>query len=179
MDSSPASRYNLPTSPGNCVPAFHHQEQHHHHEFEGFFYRLSMKNKLWVILGTFFVGLALLGVFLPILPTTPFLLLAAVFYGRGSPRFYDWLVNRSFLGDYIRNYRDGLGIPLRQKILTIALLWLTIGISLWFANAWWLRLLLLVIASGVTFHLVKIKTRQRARPAPPIPVEPEDLLDLP
>ncbi|MCX7683411.1 MAG: YbaN family protein [Anaerolineae bacterium] len=114
---------------------------------------------LLIALGTLFVALGILGMFLPVLPTTPFLLLAAICYGRSSRRFYHWLMTNRWCGAYIRNYREGRGIPLVEKVLTILLLWLTIGATAWLAvSLWWLRLLLLGIAVGVTIHLVKIKT---------------------
>jgi uncharacterized membrane protein YbaN (DUF454 family) len=112
------------------------------------------------------VGLAVLGILLPVMPTTVFLLLAAYCYGRGSPAFYDWLVNRSVFASYIRNYRDGKGIPLLQKVLTIALLWLSIGATILVAHlSLWLDLALLAVAAGVTTHLVMLKTRQPEPPA--------------
>ena len=124
-----------------------------------------MKNHLWVIAGTVCVGLGMMGIFLPILPTTPFLMLAAFCYGRGSKRFYHWLVNRSRIGGYIRSYREGRGIPLKQKLLTIVLLWLTIGFAVGFvATTWWLKALLLVVAVGVTIHVSKIKIWQQESP---------------
>ena len=114
---------------------------------------------LLIILGTLCVALGVLGVFLPLLPTTPFLLLAAICYGRSSKRFYHWLVNNRWFGEYIRSYREGRGIPLKQKVLTVLLLWLTIGsTALLAATLWWVRLILLGIAVGVTIHLVKLKT---------------------
>ncbi len=120
-----------------------------------------MRKYIWTIAGTISLGLAVIGIFVPILPTTPLLLLAAFFYGRGSQRFYDWLVNRSRFSGYIRSYRAGLGIPLKQKVMTIALLWLTIGFSIVFvAESWWLRVLLGVVAVGVTIHLARIKVQQ-------------------
>ena len=115
---------------------------------------------LWIVGGTVCVGLGILGLFLPVLPTTPFLLLAAFCYGRGSKRFYHWLVDRSWVGGYIRSYREGRGIPIKQKILTIVLLWLTIGVTIGFAAIIWeLKIVLGIVAVGVTIHLVKIKTR--------------------
>ena len=93
------------------------------------------------------------------LPTTPFLLLAAVCYARSSKRFYDWLMANRWCGAYIRNYREGRGITLRQKALTISLLWLTIGYTVWFVlSLWWVKLILLGVAGGVTFHLIRMKT---------------------
>ncbi len=109
--------------------------------------------------GTFFVALGIVGVFLPVLPTTPFLLLAAICYARSSERFYYWLLTNRWCGEYIRNYREGRGIPLKQKVLTIVLLWLTIGYAtLFVVSLWWIKLVLLGIAAGVTVHLVRIKT---------------------
>ena len=124
-----------------------------------------MKNHLWVLGGTICVGLCILGIFLPVLPTTPFLLLAAYCYTRGSDRFYNWLLNRSWFGGYIQNYREGRGIPLKQKLLTIVVLWLTIGFAIGIiATTWWLKALLLVVAVGVTIHVGKIKTWQQESP---------------
>lgn len=123
--------------------------------------RKKMRNHIWILAGTISLGLGILGIFIPILPTTPLFLLAAFCYGRGSSRFYNWLMYRSWVGGYIRSYREGRGIPIKQKLLTIALLWLSIGYAIGFvAETWWLRLLLGTIAVGVTIHLAKIKTRQ-------------------
>jgi len=76
-----------------------------------------------------FLGLGIIGIFLPILPTTPFLLLAAACYARSSKRFYDWLIGNKWLGTYIRNYMEGKGIPLKVKVFTTSLLWITILFS--------------------------------------------------
>ena len=114
---------------------------------------------LLIILGTLCVALGVLGMFLPVLPTTPFLLLAAICYARSSERFYHWLMTNRWCGEYIRNYREGRGIPLKQKVLSILLLWLTIGSTAWLAiSQWWVRWILLGIAVGVTIYLVKVKT---------------------
>ena len=123
---------------------------------------------LLIILGTLCVALGVLGMFLPVLPTTPFLLLAAACYARSSERFYHWLMTNRWCGEYIRNYREGRGIPLKQKALTILLLWLTIGSTAWLAiSQWWVRWILLGIAVGVTIHLVKIKTyKPKTQPGP-------------
>jgi hypothetical protein len=124
-----------------------------------------LNKHLWVLGGSVCVGLGILGILLPILPTTPFLLLAAYCYARGSDRFYNWLVNRSRFGGYIRNYREGRGIPLNQKLLAIALLWLTIGVAIGFVvTTWWLKALLLLVAVGVTIHVSKIKTWSQESP---------------
>jgi len=114
---------------------------------------------LLVIAGTFFVVLGIVGIFVPVLPTTPFLLLAAVCYARSSQRFYGWLLNNKWFGNYIRNYLQRKGIPLKVKVLTIALLWITIGTSVAFAvDVFVLRLILVLIAIGVSIHILSIRT---------------------
>jgi len=125
-----------------------------------------MKRVLLVVAGTLFVGLGLLGVVLPVLPTTPFLLLAAACYIRSSRRLYHWLLTNRFFGEYLRRFRDGEGIPLPTKIWAICLLWLSLGSSSLLAvpaRLWWVRLILLVVGLGVTNHIARIPTR-RTRP---------------
>ncbi len=124
----------------------------------------DVKRVLLIGMGTLCVALAAVGIFVPVLPTTPFLLLAAVCYGRSSQRFLHWLLTNRWFGAYIQDYRAGRGLPLMQKILTILSLWLTISLSVIFvASQWWLRLALLGIAVGVTVHLVRIKTAPAMR----------------
>jgi len=114
---------------------------------------------LLVIAGTFFVGLGIVGIFVPVLPTTPFLLLAAVCYARGSQRFYSWLLNNKWFGSYIKNYLERKGIPLRVKVVTITILWITIGVSVAFVvETLVLRLILVIIAIGVSIHILSVRT---------------------
>jgi hypothetical protein len=115
----------------------------------------------WVLIisGTIFLGLGIIGIFLPILPTTPFLLLSAACYARSSQRFYNWLMNNKWFGNYIKNYREGRGVPLKFKIFTISLLWITILTSIYFViNNFWIEIILIMIAIGVTIHIITIKT---------------------
>jgi uncharacterized membrane protein YbaN (DUF454 family) len=113
----------------------------------------------WIIGGTASLVLGVLGIFLPILPTTPFLLLAAFCYGRGSKRFYDWLLYRSWFGGYIQKYQSGLGISPKIKASTIVLLWLTIGSTVAFMGLpWWLDFVMGFVAVSVTIHLLCIKS---------------------
>jgi uncharacterized membrane protein YbaN (DUF454 family) len=115
----------------------------------------------WILItmGTIFVGIGIIGIFIPILPTTPFLLLAAACYARSSTRFYDWLINNKLIGTYIKNYREGKGLPLKVKVFTILLLWITILFSEFFILLIsWVKIILIIIAIGVTIHILKIKT---------------------
>lgn len=111
------------------------------------------------IAGTCFLGLGAVGVFVPVLPTTPFLLLAAACYARSSTRFYGWLLNNRWCGKYIKSYREEKGIPLSAKVLAMALLWLTIGFSIAFVvSALALRLILVAIVLAVSIHIMSIRT---------------------
>ena len=117
---------------------------------------------LLVAAGTLCVALAVFGLFVPLLPTTPLLLLAAVCYARSSERFYRWLMTNRWFGAYIRNYREGRGIPLWHKVAAISLLWLTIGYAACaVVSQWWVKGILLAVAIAVTVHLLKTET---ARP---------------
>jgi len=119
---------------------------------------------LLIVSGTVCVGLGMLGIFLPLLPTTPFLLLAAACYIRSSEKFYRWLIANRWFGRYIRNYREGRGVPLSTKVMAISLLWITIGYSAFFVvDILAVRILLILIAAGVTAHLVLLKTYRREK----------------
>ena len=119
---------------------------------------------LLIIAGTIFLGLGIIGIFLPILPTTPFLLLAAACYARSSKRFYDWLLNNKWFGTYIKNYHEGRGVPLKVKVFTISLLWITILASVFFViSNFWIKIVLIIIAIGVTIHVLTIKTYKQKK----------------
>ena len=90
---------------------------------------------LYIVIGTISLALGILGIFLPLLPTTPFLLLTAALYFKGSSRLYNWLLNHRYFGPYIRNYRENKVIPLI-----------------------WVKILLGLIAAGVTYHILSFKT---------------------
>lgn len=115
---------------------------------------------LFNILGTVSLGLGVLGVFLPLLPTTPFLLLAAFCYLRGSPGMHHWLLSHRMLGPYIRDFQSGRGIPLRTKVIALGLMWLSLAFSAWVMPIPWARWLLLIPGIGVTIYLIRTPTRR-------------------
>ena len=122
----------------------------------------SMSRTLLAGLGCISTALGIVGIFVPLLPTTPFLLLAAACFIRSSDRLYQWLISNRWLGAYIRNYREHRAITLRAKVVTLGLLWLTIGYSTWaVARGVLLRVLLVAIAVGVTVHVLRLKTLTR------------------
>lgn len=126
------------------------------------FYFCAVKY-LFIIFGTFALGLGILGIFLPLLPTTPLLLLAAALYLKSSPRLYEWLMNHPRLGSYIRNFREYRAIPLRVKIISVTLVWLTIGYCIvavvdeW----WWAQLLMALLATAISWHILSFATLKK------------------
>jgi uncharacterized membrane protein YbaN (DUF454 family) len=107
------------------------------------------------------MALGIIGMFLPLLPTTIFLLLAAWCFARSSEHFYKWIHYNRLFGKYIRDYQTGRGMTMRSKVTSIAVLWIGIGASAYFAtDVFYVRLLLAAIAIGVTWHLVVIKTNR-------------------
>jgi len=123
--------------------------------------RTTARRKLLIAAGTLSTGLGIIGIFVPILPTTPFLLLAAACYMRSSERFYQWLIKNRIFGSYVRNYIEGRGMPVKLKIFIIFLLWLTIGLSITFGvQNTIVRIVLICVAIGVTIHICLIKKRK-------------------
>ena len=114
---------------------------------------------LYILFGTLSLILGIIGIFLPLLPTTPFLLLTAALYVRSSPRLYNWLLHQKYLGNYIRNFRENKAIPLRAKIVSVSLIWITILNCVFFIVPYWsLKILLLLIAAGTSYHILSFKT---------------------
>jgi uncharacterized membrane protein YbaN (DUF454 family) len=118
---------------------------------------------LLIVLGIISLGLGILGIFLPLLPTTPFLLLSAFLFARSSEKLHSRLLNHKILGKYIYNFLQDKSIPLRIKIISISMLWTTIICSIIFvANGKiWLQILLFAIAAGVTVHILSYKTKKK------------------
>jgi uncharacterized membrane protein YbaN (DUF454 family) len=120
--------------------------------------RNPLLNGLLVAAGSLCVGLGILGILLPVLPTTPFLLLAAACYVRSSRRLYDWLLAHKWTGQYIRNYCEGRGMPLRAKVFSIALLWITLAWSASFTPNKIAHIFLSLVAVGVPVLILSVPT---------------------
>ena len=122
----------------------------------------NLKKRLLIIAGTLATAIGIIGIFVPILPTTPFLLLAAACYLRSSERFYRWLINNRLFGTYIGDYLAGRGMPLKTKVFTLFLLWLAIGISASIGTQnLAVRIVLVLVAAGVTLHIIMIKRKKQ------------------
>lgn len=116
---------------------------------------------LYLISGFLLVIIGVIGIFLPVLPTTIFLILASACFIRSSPQANEWLRNHKILGMYIKNYQDKSGLTIKAKIFNITFLWIIISASaIFFMELWYIRLILFLIAVGVTIHLLKVKTKR-------------------
>ena len=114
---------------------------------------------LLTVLGLISLGLAILGIFLPVLPTTPLLLLAAWLFLHGNRHLYDWLMEHPRFGRYIRNFTVHKAIPLHVKILSVSLIWITLlNCAIFVAEHWIMRVLFILIAIAVTIHILSYKT---------------------
>ena len=121
-----------------------------------------MKKYLLASLGLLSLSLGIIGMFLPILPTTPFLLLSAWLFSKSSQRLNHFLLNNRVFGNYIRNYRSGQGILMRTKIFSIILLWAAIMYSnlVPLSDNHYLQTLLTFIAIWVTVHIAGNPTKK-------------------
>ena len=117
---------------------------------------------LFAFFGTVSLVLGIMGIFLPVLPTTPFLLLSAAMYMRSSQRLYDWLMSHKHLGAYIRNFREHKALPLRVKTVSVTMVWLTLlYCAIFVAEEWWMRAMFIAIAIGVTIHILSYRTLKK------------------
>lgn len=113
-----------------------------------------MKKVLLKIIGTISLGLGIIGIVLPILPTTPFLLLSLTCYAKSSDRLYNFVLSNKYLAPYVEGFISDSGIPVKIKIKAISMIWIAIGSTvLFFINKIYLRLMLLMIASVVSLYI--------------------------
>lgn len=120
-----------------------------------------------IVVGSVSLALGVIGIFLPMLPTTPFLLLSAAAWVKASPSLYEWLLNHKVFGEYIRNYREHRAIPLRVKIISVTLVWLTIGYCIFAVvdEWWWAQLLMGLLAAAISWHILSFKTLNKNKKA--------------
>jgi len=126
-----------------------------------------MTKYLFIGLGSFFLGVGIVGVVIPGLPTTPFLLLSAACYVRGSSRLYHWLLNHRVFGRFIRAYRENRTIPLRMKVVILAIMWVMIGLSAVFFLSGFLRIGIIGIGLVGTAVFLFLTSGRKRRPQGP------------
>jgi uncharacterized protein len=120
---------------------------------------------VFLFVGFLSLATGVVGMFVPLLPTTCFLLLAAWCFARSSPRLHRWMYSNKWFGVYLQNYREGRGIPRALKVGSLSLMWLTIGGSVIFAiSALWVRFALIAIALGVTIHVASLRDSSALAP---------------
>jgi len=122
--------------------------------------RQKIVRALFFVAGSVSLALGTIGIVLPLLPTTPLLLLALACYCRSSKRMTKWVLSNKYFGSYIRRYKEGKGIPIKTKIVALAALWITISYSAFFiVNIWWIvQLILFAIAIAVSIHIIRLPT---------------------
>ena len=134
-----------------------------------------VKNDLlrWILIccGWICIVAGVIGIFLPLVPTVPFLLLAVACFARSSERFHSWLVEHHYLGPLVRDYLNGTGIPLRAKRIAIGMIWVSLPASTFlFAQVLWLKVLLMTIAISITLYLLFLPTSpEEERQDQPVP----------
>ena len=119
----------------------------------------SIVKAILIFVGTLSIGLGIIGIIIPLLPTTPLLLLGAACYVKGSEKLYQLLLRNKWLGGYIEDFRTKKGISLKNKIISLSMLWLSIGSSLYFViTMLWHSILLVIIALAVSIYILSFKT---------------------
>ncbi len=118
----------------------------------------KLRKYLYITFGTLTLVLGALGMFLPVLPTTPFWLLTAYLYLNSSKTLYQRVMNHPIFGHVVRNFTRYKAIPKRIKVVIVTTLWVTIILSCCLVDRWPITLLLLLIALGVTIHILSYKT---------------------
>ncbi len=121
----------------------------------------SIKKYLLIALGSLSLLLGMISVFVPVLPTTPFLLLASFCYIKSSKRLYDWLIHHKIFGTYIYCYMHYKAIPKHSKIFSMIFLWTTLSISILLMSSVYIRIFLVTVGVGVTIHLLSLNTLSR------------------
>ena len=125
----------------------------------------TLKSRLFIATGSVSLGIGIIGIVVPLLPTTPFLLLAAYCYSRGSKRLYNTLLSNKLIGSYLRNYLEGKSMSLRAKIWSLSILWCVIGCTAaLFTDSPITRIVLFAVGSGVTVHVALLRLVTPSKP---------------
>lgn len=129
-----------------------------------------MKKVLLIVAGTVCLVLGGVGIVIPILPTTPFVIVAAICFSASSPKVYNKLLKMKFFGEYIENYKSKTGISTKTRLASIAFLWAVLGLSAIFVTKTYVYFILGAVGIGVTVHLLTIRRKK--------PVEKSELIAL-
>lgn len=135
---------------------------------------MSIKRIALLILGHVSLALGLIAIVIPVLPTTPFLLLASYCFYKSSERLHAWLMNHPLLGDKLRDYIEHRSVSRRTKITAIAFLWTSLLVSMILINIGYIRVIMAIVGSAVTIHLLSLRTLPDQPIQEPVKQESED-----
>jgi uncharacterized protein len=121
----------------------------------------SLAKLLLNLIGIIAVILGVIGVFVPLLPTTPFLLLASACFLRGSTRMHNWLIGAPLIGQILRNYEENRVVPVRAKVIAMVMMWPSIIFAAYKVGRWPLQVMLFLIAAAVTIYLLRLPSEPR------------------
>lgn len=121
----------------------------------------TIKKYIFILFGCLSILLGILGIFLPLLPTTPFLLLAAYFFTRSSKRLHSWLIHHKTFGQYIYQYETHRAMDRKTKLVAMGSMWVSLCISMILVSNFYIRLLLIVIGIGVSLYIRSLRTMER------------------
>ena len=119
---------------------------------------MTVKKIILILLGFLFLGLGMIGIILPIVPTTPFLIVASLCFVRGSSKMNTWLLSHPIFGNYLRNYLEEKAIKKEHRIKTLFFLWSTLLISAFFIDLTVMKVILIIIGATVSLHLMSLKS---------------------
>lgn len=141
-------REELPHTEGNAGPVTAHKQS-------------RVYSFLLLTLGCVFVGIGFIGIFLPVLPTTPFLLIAVWAFARSSPRFHNWLLNHKTLGPYVREWNQNRAIPVKAKIMAVLMMTASFTWLAFFSRApsYAVALVAVIMLGAATFVLTRPSSR--------------------
>ncbi|MDR0430620.1 MAG: YbaN family protein [Tannerellaceae bacterium] len=121
----------------------------------------NTKRIIYIVSGSFFLVLGTIGIFVPLLPTTPFWLLTAWFYIRSSEKLYNRAMGNRYFGSVVKDFIEDKSISLRTKIVSLTVMWTSaILTSIFILSQWWIIVLLLLICIGVTWHILSFPTKR-------------------
>ena len=123
----------------------------------------NLKKKIYICIGLLSVALGIIGAFLPVMPTVPFLLVALFCFERSSKKYHDMILNNKYFGKVLRDYYEGKGLTTSVKIKTILFLSCGIGFSFYKVQHLHLRIVLAVIWLVVILHIILLKTKSKEK----------------
>ena len=122
---------------------------------------MEVTRLIFMSFGFTFLVIGAVGIVIPILPTTPFIIVSAFCFSKSSKRFERWISQNRYFGSYIENYKTKKGVPRDVKLQSIVFLWIMLIISgLIFSNSVYIPIILVVVGVAVTLHIALLKTRE-------------------